>query len=484
MSSLNQKAVSGVIWNGFQRFGTLSISFLTNIVLARILLPEDFGSIGMLMVFIGISNTIIDGGFASALIQKSNPNKDDYSTVFLWNLFLSICLYISLFAFSEKIERFYNIEGLSLLLKVQGCILIIDAFSTVQSTKLKKELKFRSLSKINIIATFFGSVIGITFAYFGFGVWALVYKYIFQSVLLSILLWSLSDWKPSFKFSTKSFKQLFSFGSLIFLSNITESVVYHLQSLIIGRFFSPKSLGYYTQAKQLHEIPERTIPIIVDQVAFPLYSSIQNEKKRVIKGFKQSLSILCYINFPVMIILIIISKPLIVLLYSEKWIPSTLFFQILCLGGMLYSINSNNVTVVKSLGKSNYVFISTAIKRVSTIVFLFVGLNFGVNGVVAGYVFSVFTWVPINAYFTGKLIDFGFKQQIVLLLPTYLLSVCVGIVVYLVSIYLVPKDFLPITVILLQTFLYCIFYFLLSYIFKLKSFFFLINILKQNFSNK
>lgn len=429
MSLLN-KAFNGIIWNSVHRFGALFIAFISNIVLARLLDPSDFGSIGMLMVFIGISNTFVDGGFATALIQKKDPTKADYSTVFYWNFCLAIVLYLTLYFVSPFVAYFYEIETLDTLLRVLGFVLLINALSIIQNNILIKNMKFKKLASINILSSFFGTGLAIFMAYNGFGVWSLVAKFLVIAFFQCVLLWISSNWRPDFVFSKRSFKSLFSFGSLILLSNLSESIVFHFQALLIGKVFSVRELGLYTQAKRMHEIPERSIPQIVDQVVFPIYSAIQDDKNRVSNAFQKSIRILSYVNFPIMVLLICISKPVFEILLTSKWNDSVIYFQILCLGGMLFSINSNNVNVVKSLGKSNFILFMTLIKRIPTIAFILIGLKFGVVGVVTGYMISMYIWFPINAYYTGKLIPFGFWKQLKSIFAIYCNSIFTGIITY------------------------------------------------------
>lgn len=477
MDNLKRKTIWGVFWSAVQRFGALSISFLTNIVLARLLLPADFGAIGMLAVFIGISSVFIDGGFASALIQRENPTDRDYSTVFYWNLLLSALFYVLIFFTAPFVSAFYRID-LTTLLRVLALSLIISAFSTVQTNRMIKQMNFKLLSKITILSAIAGSAVGISTALLGHGVWAIVWKNLSQLLLQAILLWIATKWRPLLVFSKASFKRLFGFGSMLLISNLTESIVFHLQSLLIGKLYSPTELGYYTQAKHLHEIPERTIPAIIDQVAFPMFSSIQNDKQRVIRALQKSLNLVSFVNFPVMILMAITAPQLITLLYGEKWLDSVIFLQILCFGGMWYGLNSNNSNTVKSLGKSQYILYSTIIKRITTITGIIVGSFWGINGLVVGYCLSVHLWYPINAYYTKKTCGAGLLLQSRSFLFNYANTIASGLITYVLNIYLEEK-LSPILSLLVVTLAFVTIYLLFAVIFKSEALRFIRDILKQ-----
>lgn len=468
--SLTKKALKGVFWNFIQRFGVLGISFVTNIVLARLLLPSDFGCIGLLLVFIGLSGVIVEGGLTSALIQKKETTIDDYSTVFVWNLSFSILLYLLIFLSSKAIENFYNIEDFSFILRVQAIIIIINALYDVLVKYHIKNLNFKLLTQISIISSIISSIIGVILAYKGFGVWALVLKNISYSVLYAIILWYFTSFRPQFVFKFYIFKEMFGFSFMLFLSNFTESIVFHFQSILIGKFFSPAQLGYYTQSKTLFDIPQQTIPIVVDQVAFPLYSSIQDDKERISGALKKSLNLICFVTFPLMLFLCIAGEEIITFLFSDKWLPSVVFFQILCIGGILFGINSNNVNVVKSVGKTNYIFISSLLKRLSTIILILLGMyTYGLNGLVIGYTLSMYSWVPINTYFTKKVIGITLLDQIKEILPIFLITILTSAITYIVFNYMLPKFAYSIVSIMLQGLFFVILYLLTSWVTKSKS---------------
>ena len=262
--NLKEKTIAGMLWSSVGRLGTMLINFLSNLVLARLLMPDDFGCIAMLYVFIAVSAIFVNGGLGSALIKRKNPTHLDYTTVFYWNLAVSLIFYLLLFFTAPAIARFYAMPQLSAVLRVQSLTLLIQAFAIVQATQLQKQLIFRELSIRNLIAAIIGTVIGIAMAFWGYGVWSLVASSLCSAVASVLLLWRMSSWRPTWEFSWKSLGSLFSFGGLMLLSSLVETIYVNIQRLIIGKMFTASDLGYYNQAKKLEEVPTTTLSTIVN----------------------------------------------------------------------------------------------------------------------------------------------------------------------------------------------------------------------------
>jgi teichuronic acid exporter len=473
-NTLKEQAVSGMMWSSVQRFGTTIISFVANIILARLLMPEDFGSIGMLMVFIAVSNTLIDGGLGAALIQKKNPTNEDYSTVFYWNLALSTILYVMLFLFSPVISNFYRLPLLSNLLRVQGIVLIINAFNVVQFNILLKTLNIKKLAQRDLLSTTIGAVTGIILAFMGFGVWSMVAKMLVIGTMNSIFLWALCKWRPKRNFSWSSFKELFGYGALLLVNSLSATITIELQSLIIGKVFSARDLGFFTQARKMHQIPERGLTLAVGQVTFPVFSSIQDEPQRLARLVKKSMQTITFINFPVMIILMVVAEPLVKFLLTDKWIEAVPYFRILCLGGMLYGLNSNGINIMKALGRSNYVLYSGLINRSITIIAIIIGMQFGIVAMIIGSTISMYIWFLIYAFISGKLIDYGIGKQIKDYGINYALSLITGFLVYFIT-----KDLMIhyVGLMLIQIAGYALIYIGLSILMKIEGFNLLYNII-------
>lgn len=406
-----------------QRFGTMAISFVSNIVLARLLTPDDYGVIGMLAIFIAISNTFIDGGFGSALIQKKEPTKEDYSTIFWWNMFLSIVLYALLYVCAPLIAGFYELPMLSDVLRVQGVVLIINALSIIQQNQLRKQLKFKRLATVTVISATLSAGIAIVLAWQGWGVWALVAQQILLSTFTAIILWVLNRWYPSLVFSRESFKQLFSFGGFILASSLINTFCNNIQGLLIGRFFSPAILGYYTQAYKLEQISSTSISTVVDQVSYPILAELQNDNTSLVRVYKTLSLSIAFVTTPLMLVLIILAEPIILLLYSDKWLPSVEYFQILCIAGIAICMQGVSYHAVASKGESKDLFKWTIIKRLAGLFLVLIGVYWGeMRGLLLGFVLSAWLLLFFNQLLVSKHLEYSLWKQYKDLLPIFLLA--------------------------------------------------------------
>lgn len=454
-----------MLWNSVQQFGVMFISFAVNILLARLLTPEDFGIIGMIMVFIALSEVFVDGGFASALIQKKAPTNADYSTVFYWNLFISLLLFILLFITAPFIERFYEMSNLTLILRVQGIILIINAFNIIQFNQLRKKLRFRELANVALIATLIGAIIGVIMAYLGYGVWSLVVKLLATSFFTTVFLWLKSKWIPSLVFSKRSFKDLFGYGAFILLTSLVDKIYNNIQQLIIGKVFSAGDLGYFTQAKKMEDIPVRGLSAVVNQVTFPVFSELQDDIERMKRGISKSLKAITFINFPMMVLLIVIAEPLILILLTDKWEASIPYFQILCIAGMIWTVLTTNTNIFKALGRSDMYFYVQFGKRVVGVLTILIGLRFGIFGMLYAVAINAYLFFFINAYYSSKLTGYRIMHQIKDIGPQYILAVFVGIITHFVGTYMSVNVYVDLVILSL---VYLILYLGLALLFKIE----------------
>lgn len=476
--NLKKKTVSGMIWSALQRFGTMGISFVSNIVLARLLTPDDYGCIGMLAIFITVSNTFVDGGFGSALIQKKEPTQKDYSTIFWLNLFISAVIYGILYISAPAVSRFYDIPLLSSVLRVQGIVLIINALNIVQTNQLRKSINFKRLAVIYIASQIVGAVCAIVLAYMGWGVWALVAQQIIASSITSVILWVMNRWLPQLCFSFDSFKQLFSFGGFILASNLINTFCNNVQGLLIGKFFNPAILGYYTQAYKLEDVASHSISSVVDQVAYPVFSKVQSDNDGLKNVIYRLILSIAYVTFPMMLILVLIAEPLIGLLYGEKWLPSVPYFQIICIGGIAVCLQGVTYLAIASIGKSKELFLWTIIKRGLGMILLIAGMVlFGMNGLLWGFVLSCWSVTFINAYLVSKYIKYGLWQQIKDVLPIILISSMVFIITLVIANKLTLGGYMYIVLVLL---IYISMYLLLSSVVKLQAYSFIKEIVKSD----
>lgn len=464
--SLKQKTISGMLWNGVERFGSSFFLFISNLVLARLLSPDDFGCIGMLMVFISVSDAIIDGGFGSALIQKKDPTETDYSTVFYWNLILSLLLYLVLYFSAPAISRFYDIALLSDVLKVQGLILMINAFVLIQQNILRKQVAFKKLAKINLSAIVLGTGTGIIFAYLGFGVWSLVIKSLVTGLVQCIIYWLSSHWRPQWVFSWTSFRGLFKFGGFMFLTVIVNNLYHNFITLIIGKSFSAATLGYFTQAKKLEDVPRNSLSAVITNVTFPVFSHIQDDIERLLNAARKCTKSMAFLNFPLMMLLIVTAEPLFTMLFTDKWSQSVPYFQVLCVYGLILSPSELNNNIIRALGKSNISLYIMVTQRSIGIILILIGLLWGMKGMLLGYVLSQYIGFAISANVLGRLMGYGLFKQCKDCFSILLLSSSVTAIIFLLSILL--PDMYYVWMFCLQIIVFITLYVGLSVIFKIE----------------
>ena len=463
--TLKEKTVFGMMWGAVGKVGTLTINFLSNLVLARLLMPEDYDCIGMLAIFLAVSNIFIQGGLGAALIQKKNPTKLDYSTVFYWNLVFAVVFYALLFAIAPLVARFYGIPILQPMLRVQSSVLVIQSFAIVQITQLQKQMNFRALALRNMAAALAGTLVAIPMALRGFGAWSLVASAIIAAIVNVLLLWKMSSWRPSWEFSFSSLKSLFSFGGLMLLSSLAETLYTNLQGLIIGKRFPAGNLGYYMQAKKLEEVPVTGLSSIVNDVTFPAFSTLQDDPERLLQGVRKSTKSLSFLNFPMMILLMIIAQPLITFLYGSKWETSVPYFQILCISGLIYSINTLNTNVIKSLGKGKIYFVIQITKRLIGIAIILFGMKFGIYGLLWAVASVSYISFIVNALVNKKLVNYGIFRQLSDVGVCLILALLTGVLTYLLGLILPINIYL---IMIIQVVVYLIIYLLTAKLLKME----------------
>ncbi len=464
--SLKKRTVGAIMWSGIGHLATVLITFISNMVLSRLLVPEDFGCIGMLLIFITISDALAIGGLGQALIQKKNPSHVDYSTVFYCNVFASLFFYFVIFFIAPYIAQFYKMPVLCDVMRVQSLTIVFHAIYVVQSTQLQRDLKFKEFSIRNIIAAICGTCVAVIIALNGGGVWSLVFSAVTASVVSLFLLWNMSKWRPTLEFSWKSFKELFLFGGMIMLSNIFERVYSNIQGLVIGRFYSARDMGYYSQAYKLEQIPVSTISMTVSQVSFPVFSSLQDNLENVKNAVKKNIVCLTYLNFPVSLLMMVLASPLIHLFYGSKWDEAIPYFQILCLAGLFTTINAMNINVIKGLGKGKLFFYVQVAKRIVGITFILIGAYIGMYGILwAAVGVAVFEFI-LNGILNNKLIGYGIFLQLKDVSVNVVMTFLALIPVLLLSV-LDNNQFL---VMFSQIFVFLISYIFLSVLFKSSAF--------------
>lgn len=430
-NSLKSQATRGMIWSAVEKFSVQGGQFVIGIVLARLLIPEDFGLIGMLAIFIAIAQTFVDSGMGSGLIQKQKRTSHDFSTVFVFNFGVSSFFYLLLFITAPYIADFYATPALINITRVIGINIIINSLSIVQRTRLTIALNFKTLAKVNIISVIFSGVIAIYLAYTGFGVWSLVYRQLINSIVSVILLWYFSKWKASFVFSKKSFKDLFGYGSKILAAGIYAKVFQNIYNIAIGKAYSAGNLGYFTQAKLLAEVTSGTVTSILQQVTFPILAALQEDKERMISVYRRLIKMTAFFIFPTMTILAVLAEPFVALFLGEKWLPTVPLLQWMCFARILYPISGLNLNILNANGRSDLFLKVDLSKAPLLIAALIITIPISVKAMVIGQVITGFISFFINAYMPGKLFGYGAFSQIKDIWPILIITMITALITHI-----------------------------------------------------
>lgn len=433
MKTLKQKTITGTIWSFIDSFANQGIQFIAGIVLARILSPREFGLIGMLTIFIALSQSFIDSGFTNALIRKKNCTQTDYSTVFYFNFVVGIIFYFILFFSAGSISVFFNEPQLELLLQVLGIGLILNALGIIQRTILTKDINFKLQTRVSIVASTLSGIIAIAMAFNGFGVWSLVALTLSRFGFTSFFLWMWAKWKPSLTFSTRSFKDLFSFGSKLLISGLIDTVYRNIYYFIIGKYFSAVELGYFTRADQFQALPSQQLTGVFGRVSYPILSTIQNDVKKLRNAYKQIIKSTMLITFVFMLGMAAIAKPMILTLIGEQWLPSVIYLQMLCFVGMFYPLHALNLNMLKVLGRSDLFLRLEIIKTVLAVPVIIIGILYGIKIMILGMLINTIIAYYLNSFWSGKLIGYSSFEQVKDILPSFLLAFTVAAIVYIIG---------------------------------------------------
>ncbi|RDI58379.1 lipopolysaccharide biosynthesis protein [Flavobacterium glaciei] len=477
--SLKKQALSGVMWSLVQQFSTQGIAFIVSIILARLLLPEEFGLIAMIGVFMGLGRVLSEAGLAQSLIRTTNPTDDDYTTVFYFNLTGSCIVYLIIFTTAPFIADFYHQPSLISLIRWYCSIFIINAFSSIQYTRLTKQMLFKKELSITVPSLIISSVVGVTMAFNGYGVWSLVASAIAQSLSAAIQLWYRSDWEPTWTFNKEKFKYHFNYGYKLTLSGILDNIFSNAYTIIIGKFFAPAQVGFYNRADTLKQLPVSNISAVLTKVTFPLFAEIKNDDIRLKAAYKNIMQMVIFFVSPILLILSAIAEPLFSFLFTEKWIPAVPYFQILCWNGILFPIHSYNLNILKVKGRSDLFLKLEIIKKAMILVIIAVSFQFGIYGLLYGSVLTSVLAFFINTHYTGKFLNYNSLSQLVDLLPAVFVGTISSGIVYGAD--FLFKDFLVYDILRLITgcSLGALFYLSIAYAFKMTSLLELIKIIKR-----
>lgn len=412
MGELKEKTISGVKWNALGRFSTQGISFVIGLLLARRLSPSDYGVVGMLGIFFAIAQTFIDSGFGSALIRKKDCSDEDFSTAFYFNIAVGIVSFITLFLSAPYIAKFFDTPILLDVTRVLSVNLFINSLTIVQHAKLNTAIDFKSQAKVSLLSTLISGIIGLAMAYSGFGVWSLVYQSVSLAIVRAILLWHATQWRPQRTFSRDSFRYLFGFGSKILSAGLLHTVYANLTTILIGKFYTAKDLGYYSRGESLATLPSSNITGILQSVTYPILAKIQDDDTRLIQAYRKYISMTSMVIFFGMCLLAALAKPFILTLLTDKWANSIIYLQVFCFAWMFDHLCALNLNILYVKGRSDLVLRLEIIKKTISISMIVAAIPFGVLAICISRAVYTQIAVIINTYYTGKLYGLGYFDQV------------------------------------------------------------------------
>ncbi len=427
---MKRQAVKGTVWSSVERFSVQGIQFVVMIIMARLLTPADYGLVGMLAIFIAVSQSLIDSGFSQALIRKQDRTQTDNSTVFYFNIAVGASLYLILFVSAPAIAAFYAEPLLCPLTRAIGLGLVFNSLAVVQRALLTVELDFKTQAKASLVGAIVSGGLGIWMAYAGYGVWAIVAQQVGNLLLVTLMLWVLPKWKPSWVYSWKSFRELFGFGSKLMLSGLIDTAYRNIYLIVIGKIFKASDLGYFTRAQQFSDLVSTNLTGVLQRVTYPVLCTIQEEDVRLRDAYRRILKVTAFVMFPLLVGLGAIARPMVMVLLTDKWMFTATLLVPMCLTGMWYPIHAINLNLLQVKGRSDLFLRLEIIKKVLAVGVLCVTIPFGLMTMCWGMLANSLISLSINTYYTGKLIDLGFFRQMRDLLPSLLLSLFAGGAVY------------------------------------------------------
>ena len=469
------KVFSNLIWRFSERIGAKLISVVVNLILARILAPELYGTVAIVLVFTEILQVFVESGFGTALIQKKDADDLDFSSVFFFNLTMSVLLYVLLFAFAPLISRLYGRPELLKIIRVVGLILIIAGVRNVQQAYVSRNMLFKRFFFSTLGGTVVSAVVGIFMAVKGFGVWAYVTQYLLNNLVGTLILWFTVKWRPVARFSLERLKGLFSYGWKLLVSSLLNIVSDKLRPLIIGYRFSPADLSFYNEGLLFPNLIVDNVNSSIDSVLLPALSQQQDSAEQVKTMTRRAIQISSYIMWPLMIGLFVCAEPLVSLLLGQDWLPCVPFVRIFSLYYALFPIHTANLNAIKAMGRSDIFLRLEIVKRVLDLVFVVSTVFIGVRAMAYGLLIQGVLCLFINSYPNSKLCGYAFSQQLRDIIPAFLLAAAMGLLVWLISL----AGFGSLVTLILQVLTGAVFYIAASVILKLDTFNYLLGIAKQ-----
>ena len=444
--SLKDKTVKGMGWSAMENVTRLGVTFVVSIILARLLSPEEYGLIGILTIFIALFNAIVDSGFTNALIRKQDATDTDYSTVFYTNLVLSVVLAAILYLCAQPIAVFFERPELVPLTKVMSSVVVINALAIVQRARTTKAIDFKIQTKITFISSIGSGVIGIAMAYMGYGVWALAGQQISNQLFSTIFFWIYNKWIPKLIFSWVTFKEMWAFGSKLLASGLIDTAWKELYQVVIGKCYSPATLGFYTRAKQFADLCSSNLTSVVQRVSYPVLSSIQDDRERLKGAYQRVIKTTMLPTFVLMLGMAACAESMIQVLIGEQWLECVPMLQIICTYGMLYPLHALNLNMLQVQGRSDLFLKLEIIKKIIAIGPLLLGVFVDIYLMLAGSLVTSLIAYYLNAFYSGPFLNYCIKEQIKDILPSFGVAVTMAIPVFAMS--FIPMN--PFFLLLLQ----------------------------------
>ncbi len=469
----SKKVFSGFFWRLFERIGVQGTSFILSLIIARLLNPEDYGTIALVTVFISIMRVFIDSGMGNALIQKKNADDLDFSTVFFFNIVIGCILYIVMFLIAPLIAAFYNDSDLDSVMRVLSLLLIISSVRNVQQAYVSKNMLFKKFFFVTLSGSITAAVIGIVMAYKGFGVWALVTQQILEALIGTLVLWLTVKWRPILAFSISRLKSLFSFGWKLLVSSLIDTLYNDLRQLIIGKMYTESELALYNKGKQFPQLIVASINTSIDSVLLPTMSNEQDNILRVKAMTRRAIRTSSYIMAPLMIGLAVCGEPLIELLLTEKWLDCVLFMRVFCVTYIFYPIHTANLNAIKAMGRSDMFLKLEIVKKIVGLSAVLITMWISVEAMAYSLLITTLLSTMINAFPNKKLLNYSWFEQMKDILPNIGLAVLMGVPVFLMQYLSLPT----IIILILQVAVGAAIYMGLSVLFKFEMFAYIINMI-------
>ena len=433
MDDIKKETQRGIKWSAISAVATRIVTFILGIILARLLSPDDFGVVGMAAIFFALAQILIDSGLSTALVRKKNCTKEDTSTIYYFNIIVSSLCCAIIWFFSSRIASFLNAPVLENIVKVSAATMVVGAFGSVHYVMMTKAVNFKTPALISLPSHIIGGVVGVCLAYLGYGPWALVWQVFTANLLRTIIVWFVSDWHPSLIFSIKSLRELYGFSFNITINAVLDAFYREGVGMIIGKYYSPSQLGFYTRGQGTAQLPSTFIYSIAEGVTLPVLSKIQDDDERLIRVYSKYMKAFSMIIFFVMMQFIVLSQPFVIFVYTQKWLPAVIFMQIFGLQYMIHHIHAINWNLLMVKGRSDWALKKEAVNKILNFTCLFIAIQYGPLWIcVSALVASVLN-ILVNLYVAGRLFKYGYKRQMTDFMPYLFLSVICSVPAYLLA---------------------------------------------------